>query len=77
MKILNTEEIKKANPKTIYSCGSERLSHEIRTKLNLLPIRVYQHKNGKIINEFIMCEKLSNFLKEWTNNNPKRKEGKL
>lgn len=58
----------------IYSCGSQRLSHNIKTKLGIQPIEIYTNKLGKLINVFIMTPKLSNYLKEWTNNNPNANE---
>jgi len=58
----------------IYSCGSQRLSHNIKTKLGIHPIEIYTNKLGKLINVFIMTPKLSNYLKEWTNNNPNANE---
>lgn len=75
MRINNTKDIKKNNPnkKIIYSCGSQRLSHEIRSQLNILPINTYTHRvTGKIINEFILTSELSEFLKKWTENRPKK-----
>lgn len=78
MLITNTDElIEKENIKT-YSCGSQRLSHEIITKLHICPINVYTHKTtGRLINVFIMSKELSEFLTKWTKNNPKRKKGGL
>lgn len=74
MLITNIEELEeKKNIKT-YSCGSQRLSHEIRTKLGIIPINIYKHrKNGRIINVFVMTNELSEFLKVWSKNNPKKK----
>ena len=56
-----------------YKCFSQRLSHNIQCKLGILPIDVYTHKNGKIVNVFVMTPTLSAFLKEWSENNPKKK----
>lgn len=55
-----------------YFCGSQRLSHNIRTKLGILPIDVYTNKNNKVINVYIMTPQLSQFLNDWTKNNPKK-----
>lgn len=57
-----------------YRCFSQRLSHEIQMTLGQMPINKYRHKNGKIVNVFVMNPKLSEFLKQWTANRPK--EGK-
>lgn len=56
-----------------YSCGSQRLSHNIKTNLNMQPINVYENKAGKLINVFILTPKLSEFLGEWTKNKPQKK----
>lgn len=58
-----------------YSCGSQRLSHNIKTKLGIYPINVYRNKNHKIINVFVLTTELSNYLKEWSNNNPNKNKG--
>lgn len=58
-----------------YKCFSQRLSHNIQTKLNILPIEVYTHKNGKIVNVYIMTKELSDFLVEWSNNKPTKAKG--
>lgn len=68
--IRDKPEIKK------YFCGSQRLAHEIRTQLNQVPVEIFEHNNGKLINVFIMNPILSNFLKEWSDNNPKKKKAK-
>ncbi|MFA7010592.1 MAG: hypothetical protein WC240_05165 [Bacilli bacterium] len=60
------------NVKT-YSCGSQRLAHNIKTVLNIQPVNVYENKAGKIINVFILTPKLSEFLTQWTQNKPKKK----
>lgn len=70
MKINNIEETQVA----VYSCGSQRLSHEIRTQLGMIPINVYKHKkSGKIINVYVMTNELSQFLRKWSENNPHKK----
>lgn len=76
MLITNINELEQDKKVRTYSCGSQRLSHSIITKLGMVPIKVYQHsQTGKYINVFIMTEKLSKFLTEWSNNNPKKKTG--
>lgn len=73
MVITNIEELQNTEAIKTYSCGSQKLSHEIRTKLNMLPINIYKHRRtGKLVNVFILTEELSTFLTEWTNNNPKK-----
>lgn len=73
MLITNIEELEEKKKIKTYSCGSQRLSHSIRTKLGIVPINVYKHnKSGKIINVFVMTNELSEFLKDWSNNNPKK-----
>lgn len=76
MKITNIKELQKNQSLEIYNCGSQKLSHEIRTKLNLVPVDIYKHKKtGKLINVYIMTDELSKFLIDWTNNRPlKNKE---
>lgn len=75
MLITNIEELKKNKDIQIYNCGSQRLSHAIKTKLGMAPITIYKHKNtGKIINVFVMTNELSEFLKEWSKNKPEKKE---
>ena len=70
MKITNTQELKDNGTK-FYSCGSQRLSHNIQTKLGMVPVNVYKHrKTGKLINVFVMTDELSRFLEEWTKNRP-------
>lgn len=61
------------NVKT-YSCGSQRLAHNIKTVLNIQPVNVYENKLGKIINVFILTPKLSEFLTAWTQNKPKKRK---
>ena len=74
MLITNTNELMEKEDIKTYSCGSQRLSHEIITKLHICPINVYTHKTtGKLINVFIMSKELSEFLTNWTKNNPRRK----
>lgn len=64
------------NPR-LYRCGSQRLSHAIITRLGQVPIKTIKHpKNGKIITSFILTKELSQFLKEWTANNPNKKENR-
>lgn len=76
MLITNINELEQDNKVRTYSCGSQRLSHAIITKLGMVPIDVYQHnKTGRYINVFIMTDELSKFLIEWSNNNPKKKLG--
>lgn len=58
----------------LYRCFSQRLSHEIQMTLGQMPVSKYRHKNGKIVNVFVMNPKLSEFLTQWTANRPK--EGK-
>lgn len=55
----------------LYKCFSQRLSHAIQTELGIQPVKVYQHKNGRLVNLYIMTPQLSQFLKAWTANNPK------
>ena len=68
--ITNIEEI--ATAKT-YKCFSQRLSHCIQTELGILPVNVYKHSNGKLVNVYIMTEELSKFLEDWTKNKSKRR----
>lgn len=78
MLITNVEELKKKKKIKVYNCGSQRLSHSIRTKLGMVPINVYKHeKTGRIINVFVMTDELSKFLTEWTKNNPRKLEGSV
>jgi len=78
MLITNTEELIEEKKIKTYSCGSQRLSHEITTKLRIVPIKVYKHATtGRLINVFIMSNELSEFLTQWTKNNPRRKKGGL
>ena len=71
MVISNTDELKKQGKIQIFSCGSQRLSHKIRTELGMIPIRTYTHKKTKkIINEFIITKELSVLLEQWTKNKP-------
>lgn len=73
MLISNIDELKAENKVKTYSCGSQRLSHEIRTKLNIVPIQIYRHrKTKKLVNVFIMSKELSAFLTEWSANKPRR-----
>lgn len=70
MKINNVSELEEKGTK-FYSCGSQRLSHNIQTKLGMVPVNVYKHRRtGKLINVFVMTEELSEFLKQWTKNRP-------
>ena len=55
----------------LYRCFSQRLSHEIQMTLGEMPISKYRHKNGRIVNVFVMTPKLSAFLTQWTANKPK------
>lgn len=76
MQITNTNELKKNNKIELFNCGSQRLSHEINTKLGISPIKVYEHrKSNRIINVFIMTKELSEFLKEWSRNKPTKNKG--
>lgn len=76
MLITNIEELEKKKKVRTYSCGSQRQSHEIRAKLGMVPIKVYKHeKTGRIINVFVMTKELSDFLTEWTKNNPRKMTG--
>lgn len=76
MLITNIEELQDSKSVKTYSCGSQKLSHEIRTQLNMLPINIYKHRRtGKLVNVFVLTEELSKFLTEWTNNNPKKLKG--
>lgn len=61
----------------LYNCGSRRLSHNIQTKLNMLPVNVYKHrKTGKTISVYVMTDELSEFLTTWSKNKPlKNKKG--
>lgn len=71
MVISNTKQLKADDKIKIFSCGSQRLSHEIRTQLGMIPVKTYTHKKTKkIINEYIMTEALSEFLKTWSKNKP-------
>lgn len=73
MLITNVKELEQNKQIDTYSCGSQKLSHEIRTRLNLVPINVYKHKKtGKLVNVFIMTKELSEFLTNWTNNRPNK-----
>lgn len=72
MLISNIKELEKDKSIHTYSCGSQKLSHEIRTRLNIVPVNVYKHKKtGKLVNVFIMTDELSRFLTEWSKNKPK------
>ena len=76
MIITNADELIKDKKVEIFNCGSQRLSHEIRTKLGILPIKVYEHrKSNRIINVFIMTKELSEFLTEWSKNKPTKNKG--
>lgn len=57
-----------------YNCFSQRLSHSIQCELGQFPINKFQHKNGKIVNVFVLTPKLSEFLKKWSENNPRREK---
>jgi hypothetical protein len=60
-----------------YKCGSQRLSHAIKTKLNLMPVNIYEDPyTKKIINVFIMNPILSAFLIKWSEESPKNKAKK-
>lgn len=75
MKITNLEQLEQENKVQTYSCGSQKLSHEIRTQLNMVPVNIYKHrKTGKLVNVFIMTKELSDFLTEWTKNRPFKKK---
>ena len=68
-KIENSKEL---NCK-MYRCFSQRLSHGIQMELGQFPIDKYKHsKTGKIVNVFIMNPKLSEYLKQWSEKNPRR-----
>lgn len=56
-----------------YKCFSQRLSHCIQTELGVLPVNVYKHSNGKLVNVYILTPELSQFLTDWTQN--KRRKG--
>lgn len=74
MQITNIQDLeKKKNVKT-YCCGSKRLTHAIETNLQLFPINTYKHRmTGRVISVFVMSDRLSEFLKEWTQKRPKKK----
>lgn len=73
MVLTNIEEIEKNGVK-FFSCGSKKLSHNIQTKLSMVPVNVYKHRTtGKTINVFIMTDELSQFLKRWSENKPPKK----
>ena len=75
MKITNLEELEKDKNIKLYNCGSQKLSHEIRTKLNMVPVNIYKHRTtGKLVNVFVMTNELSEFLKQWTLNKPSKKK---
>lgn len=59
----------------LYKCFSQRLSHNIQSKLDIVPINVYTHKNGKIVNVYVITPELSAFLREWSENNPNKGKG--
>lgn len=67
--ITNYKDIKGVQ---FYKCFSQRMSHVIQNKLNVCPIDIYTHPNGKIVNVFIMTPELSEFLKKWTENKPNK-----
>lgn len=78
MKITNLEQLKQEKKVKTYSCGSQKLSHEIRTKLDMVPIDIYKHRTtGKLINVFIMTDELSDFLKQWTANKPNKEKAEV
>lgn len=64
------ENSKGINCKT-FCCFSPRLSHAIQCELGQFPINKFKHKDGKIANVFILTPTLSEFLREWSRNNPK------
>lgn len=70
--ISNLDELERDGKVDTYCCGSQRLCHAIEFELGLRPVNIYKNKNGKIINVFILSQKLSDFLKEWTNNKQRR-----
>lgn len=75
MQISNLKQLLDGKRFEVFNCGSQRLSHCIRTQLNMAPIQVYKHnKTGKIINVFIMTKELSKFLENWSSNKPERRE---
>lgn len=69
--ISNLEQLEKDGCVKTYSCGSQRLCHAIEFELGLRPINIYKNKSGKIINVFILSNKLSEFLEQWTKNKGK------
>lgn len=73
MQINNIDELRDEGKLKTYSCGSQRLSHEIRTQLNVVPIQVYKHrKTKKLVNVFVLTQELSDFLTKWSANKPRR-----
>lgn len=73
MLIANLKELEDKKDVKTYSCGSQRLSHAIRTQLNMVPVQTYEHKKtGKLINVYIMTKELSDFLTQWTKNRPNK-----
>lgn len=67
--ITNINEIKTVQT---YKCFSQRLSHCIQTELGVLPVNVYKHSNGKLVNVYIMTPELSDFLTKWTQKSKRR-----
>lgn len=76
MKMTNVKELETSKNAKFFNCGSKRLSHNIQTKLNMVPVDVYTHrKTGKTISVFVMTKELSEFLVEWSKNNPRKTKG--
>lgn len=57
-----------------YRCFSQRLSHAIQMELGQMPVNKYKHKNGRVVNIFIVTPKLSEFLTKWSKNKPKKEK---
>lgn len=43
-------------------------------ELGQMPVNKYKHKNGRVVNIFIVTPKLSEFLTKWSKNKPKKEK---
>lgn len=76
------ENQRQLNLKT-YHCGSQRLAHNIQKDLGICPIERYMTKDkifrgklikGKVIDVFILCPQLKEYLEQWTKNKPSKQK---
>jgi hypothetical protein len=69
MFIRNTLNLIENKDIEIYSCGSPNLHKFLEDEKDIKSIYQYIHyKNGKNIWVYVLCEDLSNALREWSNN---------